>query len=97
MEKGYLIANIRVHDPVAFEEFKLLSHAAIADYGGKVLVRSATPDYREGPNRGQVVLIEFENPDVACAFYDSTAYRAARDVREKIAQTDLVLVTGLSP
>ncbi|MDA5094289.1 DUF1330 domain-containing protein [Aliiroseovarius sp. KMU-50] len=95
MAKGYLIANIRVHDAEAFEEFKRLSGAAIADYGGKILARDPDADYREGGARGLVTLIEFESPEVAQAFYDSTAYSAARRVREKISQTDLVLVTGL--
>lgn len=95
MAKAYLIANIRVHDVEGFERFKQLSAAAIADYGGKILARDPNADYREGGVRGLVTLIEFESPEVAQAFYDSTAYTAARRVRERCAQSDLVLVTGL--
>jgi len=40
-------------------------------------------------------VIEFESFDAARAFYDSEAYSEARLVREKISETDLILVEGL--
>ncbi|SFQ19010.1 Uncharacterized conserved protein, DUF1330 family [Tranquillimonas alkanivorans] len=95
MPKGYLIAHIRVRDKEAFEEFKKLSAAAIAEHDGKVLVRNPSPDHREGGGQGLAIVIEFESLDAAQAFYESDAYAEARAVREKIADTDLVLVEGL--
>ncbi len=95
MPKGYLIAHIRVHDKDAFEEFKKLSGAAIAKYNGKVLVRNPAPDHREGGAKGLAILIEFESYDSAKFFYESDAYSEARVVREKISDTDLILVEGL--
>lgn len=95
MAKGYLIANIRVHDTEAFEEFKAKSGTVIQDYGGRILARDPHGDYREGPQRGLVTLIEFESPEVARTFYESAGYTEARDIRAKISQTDLVLVEGL--
>lgn len=95
MAKGYLIAHIRVHDNDAFEEFKQLSGAAIKAHDGKVLVRNPMPDHREGGAQGLAILIEFESLDAARAFYESDAYRGARAVREKISDTDLILVEGL--
>ncbi|MDA9020392.1 DUF1330 domain-containing protein [Flavimaricola sp.] len=95
MAKGYLVAHIRVHDKDAFEEFKQLSGAAIKAYNGKVLVRNPSPDYREGSAEGLAIVIEFESIDAARAFYESDAYMEARSVREKISDTDLILVEGL--
>ncbi len=95
MPKGYLIAHIRVHDKDAFEEFKQLSGAAIKAYSGKVLVRNPAPDHREGDAQGLAIVIEFESIDAARAFYESEAYNEARAVREKISDTDLILVEGL--
>ncbi len=95
MPKGYLVAHIRVHDKDAFEEFKTLSGAAIKAHNGKVLVRNPAPDHREGGAKGLVIVIEFESIDAARAFYESEAYSEARRVREKISDTDLVLVEGL--
>ena len=95
MPKGYLIAHIRVQDTVAFEEFKELSGTAIAEHKGKVLVRNPNPDHREGGAKGLAIVIEFEDISSARAFYESDAYTEARAVREKISDTDLILVEGL--
>jgi uncharacterized protein (DUF1330 family) len=95
MPKGYLIAHIRVRDKDAFEEFKQLSGAAIKAHNGRVLVRNPTPDHREGDGHGLAILIEFDSLDAARAFYESDAYQKARAVREKISDTDLILVEGL--
>ncbi len=95
MPKGYLIAHIRVRDKDAFEAFKQLSAAAIKAHNGKVLIRNPSPDHREGDARGLAIVIEFENLDAARNFYESDAYSEARAVREKISDTDLVLVEGL--
>jgi len=95
MPKGYLVAHIRVQDKAAFEEFKTLSGAAIKAHNGKVLVRNPSPDHREGAAQGLAIVIEFESLAAAQAFYDSQAYSAARAVRDKISETDLILVEGL--
>ncbi len=95
MPKGYLIAHIRVHDKDAFEEFKTLSGAAIKAHNGKVLVRNPSPDVREGAAKGLAIVVEFESLEDAQAFYDSQAYREAREVREPISDTELILVEGL--
>lgn len=95
MPKGYLVAHIRVHDNAAFEEFKSLSGAAIKAHNGKVLVRNPNPDHREGAAQGLSIVIEFDSYDTAKNFYESEAYTEARRVREKISDTDLILVEGL--
>jgi uncharacterized protein (DUF1330 family) len=95
MSKGYLIAHIRVHDADAFEEFKALSGAAIKAHNGRVLVRNPQPDHREGGAQGLAIVIEFDSIDAARDFYQSDAYSEARAVREKISETDLILVEGL--
>lgn len=95
MSKGYLIAHIRVQDKAAFEEFKALSGAAIKSHNGKLLVRNPSPDHREGAAKGLAIVIEFESLEAAQAFYESEAYSQARAVRERISETDLILVAGL--
>ena len=95
MPKGYLIAHIRIHDKQAFEEFKALSGAAIKAHGGNVLVRNPAPDHREGGAAGLSIVIEFESYDAARAFYESEAYSEARRARERISDTDLILVEGV--
>ena len=72
-----------------------LGGPAIKAHNGKVLVRNPSPDHREGGAQGLAIVIEFESIDAARAFYESDAYAEARAVREKISDTDLVLVEGL--
>lgn len=95
MPKGYVIAHIRVHDADGFEEFKRLSGPAIQDHGGRVLVRDPKPDHREGAAQGTVIVVEFDDIATARRFYESQAYTDARAVRERAAETDLVLAEGL--
>ena len=95
MPKGYLVAHIRVADRDAFEEFKALSGAAIKAHNGTVLVRNPAPDHREGGAKGLAIVIEFESYEAAKTFYESDAYTEARRVRERISETDLILVEGL--
>jgi uncharacterized protein (DUF1330 family) len=96
MPKAYLVAHIRVHDSEAYQEFRKMSGPAIADHGGRVLVRSPEADHREGTLRGTVIVIEFDDMEAARRFYESEAYTVARQVRERAADTDLLLVEGLA-
>lgn len=96
MPKAYLVAHIRVNDREAFDEFRKMSGPAIADHGGRVLVRNPEADHREGNLRGTVIVIEFDDMDAARRFYESDAYTAARRVRERAAETDLLLVEGVA-
>lgn len=96
MPKAYLIGHIRVHDRDAFEEFRKLSGTAIADHGGRILVRNPEADHREGSLRGTVMIVEFDNMEAARRFYESDEYAVARRVRERAAETDLLLVEGVT-
>ena len=56
---AYLIAEVEVTDPAAYEGYKALTPAAIAAYGGKFIVRGGAVDSKEGgwkPSRLVVVL-----------------------------------------
>ena len=94
MNKGYLVAHLRVHDKEGFEKFRQMAGPTIAEYGGKVLVREPNPEVREGKISGIVLIIEFDNIETARKFYESEKYQAAKLVRELAAETDLILVEG---
>tara|TARA_B100001059_G_scaffold191332_1_gene194459 strand:+ start:812 stop:1102 length:291 start_codon:yes stop_codon:yes gene_type:complete len=95
MAKGYLIANIRVHDKEIFEKFKSMSTPLISEYGGKLLVRTPEVERREGDLTGLVVMLEFPSVEMARTFYESESYTAAKLVREGGSSTDLCIVEGL--
>ena len=94
MNKGYLVAHLRVHDKEGFEKFRQMAGPTIAEYKGKVLVREPKPDVREGKDSGIALVIEFESIETARKFYESEKYQAAKAVRELASNTHLVLVEG---
>ena len=92
---AYVIANIRITDPIRYEEYKRLSTIAIAAYGARVCVRGGEVTVLEGdwqPER--VVVLEFASVERAQAFYDSPQYLAARKAREHAAEMRMVVVAG---
>lgn len=96
MAKGYVLCDITVRDAAGYEDYKRLSEAAIAQYGGRYLVRGGEVDALEGdPPTGRVVVLEFDSPAAARQWYDSPEYAAARRIRERTATGSLALVTGV--
>jgi uncharacterized protein (DUF1330 family) len=96
MSKVYVVADIEVQDPDAYEEYKTLSTRAVDAYGGHWLVRGGAVDGLEGdwrPNR--LVVIEFDDEDAARRWYDSPEYTEARGVRQRCAESSLMLVQGV--
>jgi uncharacterized protein (DUF1330 family) len=93
---AYLIAEIDVTDPVAYEEYKKHTPAAIARYGGRFLVRGGTVDSREGdwsPQR--LIVVEFPTMERARAFYESPEYAPALAIRRRAARSRLILAEGI--
>ena len=92
---AYIIARIRVTDPEQYEEYKKLSPAAAAAFGGEFIVRGGESETLEGPGETRrMVVVRFESMEKARAFYHSEQYRAARAKREGAAEAQFVLVDG---
>ena len=95
MAKGYIVADIHVRDKEGFEKFKEMVLPVFKEYGAKILVRTPNAEAREGKKPGVVVVFEFESMDQARKFYESEAYQAAKAVREKACDTDLLIAEGV--
>jgi uncharacterized protein (DUF1330 family) len=95
--KGYIVAEVKVHDAEAIVRYRQLSTAAVEQYGGRFLVRGGTSEILEGqwlpPER--MIVIEFESVAQAKRFYDSPEYQAARKVRENIAEMNMLVISGI--
>lgn len=91
--KGYLILTEDIKDP---DGMKAYGKAAGAAMGGvKVLAVDAKPQLLEGNWHGhQTVVLEFESVQAAQEWYDSDAYRAARELRQAAADTNAVILSG---
>jgi uncharacterized protein (DUF1330 family) len=95
LPSAYVLANVDVKDPAAYEEYKRLSTIAMKAHGAEVCVRGGPIEVLEGdwkPNR--MVLLKFPSMEKARAFYDSTEYQAAKKAREGIAVMRMVLIEG---
>jgi len=96
-EKGYIVAEVKVHDADAMARYRLMSQAAVEQYGGRFLVRGGAAEILEGkwtpPQR--MVVVEFDTVDQAKRFYDSAEYQAAREVRENAAEMNMLVIAGV--
>ena len=72
-----------------------MSTPLISEYGGRLFARNPEVETLEGNQEGLVVLLGFESMDEAWQFYFSDGYTAAKLIREKASEADLILVEGV--
>jgi uncharacterized protein (DUF1330 family) len=94
MAKGYVIGRAKVTNATQWAVYAAEASKAIAQYGGKPLVRGGQSTVGEGEARSRNVVIEFESYDKAKAYLFSAEYNAARKLREGAGEIDLVAVEG---
>jgi uncharacterized protein (DUF1330 family) len=95
MAKGYWIAHVDVHDPEGYKEYVAAAKAAFDRFGARMLARGGAYEAPEGRGRGRNVVIEFASFEDAKACYHSAEYQAARAIRQKLADAELILVEGV--
>jgi len=95
--KGYVITDASVHDAEPMVRYRELATAAVAQYGGRFLVRGGSIEVLEGakavPER--LIVVEFDSVEQARIFYASPEYQVARKVREGAAEMNILLVSGV--
>ena len=92
--KGYWIAHNVVHDAEAYEKYRAANAAPLAEYGAKFLVRGGTQELHEGSWNSRTVVIEFPSYEDALACYHSDGYKAAKALRDDVAEGNLIIVEG---
>ena len=93
---AYLIANVEVTDPAAYEEYRRRVPAIIAAHGGRYLARGGASQRLEGDSGAhRLVIVEF--PDMARlqAFYASPEYRPLIAMRQRASRSSLMAVEGV--
>jgi uncharacterized protein (DUF1330 family) len=82
MPRGYFFGAFEIADPAAYEVYRTKVPDIIADHGGRILVRGgdAQPFDVSMPRR-RFVIVEFDSPEAARAFYYSEAYQAVLPFR----------------
>jgi uncharacterized protein (DUF1330 family) len=94
---AYVVVEIDVQDPEAYERYKAMAPASIAAYGGRYLVRGAPVDLLEGDwQPARFVVLEFPTRADARAWWESPEYAEAKALRRSCARTDMILVDGIA-
>jgi uncharacterized protein (DUF1330 family) len=93
---AYAIFDVDIRDPVKYQEFMIKGAPAIAEAGGRYLVRGGRFKVYEGdwlPRR--LVIIEFPSMDAAEKFYNGPVYQGLKAIRDACSSARLVFVEGI--
>jgi len=101
LEKGtalptYVVANVRVRDAGAYEQYKQMVPATIEHFGGRYLARGGQAEVIEGDLvLGRTIILEFPSYEDARQWYSSAEYAAAKVLRQASADGELIFIDGL--
>jgi uncharacterized protein (DUF1330 family) len=94
MVKAYWVAHVDVRDPEGYKGYVATAKPAFERYGAKFLARGGAYEAMEGRGRGRNVVIEFPSMQAARDCYNSPEYQAAKAIRQKYAEAEMVIVEG---
>jgi uncharacterized protein (DUF1330 family) len=93
---AYVIADVEVTDPAAYEEYRKRVPATIEKYGGKYLARGGATEVKEGGwTPARFVILEFPSMDQAKRWYASPEYAPALAIRKRASHSKLIFAEGL--
>jgi uncharacterized protein (DUF1330 family) len=100
MPKAYVVAEIQVSNPEGYADYRALSTAALAQYGGKWLARGGERLQFEGNDERhnenwRTVVVEFPSLQQARTWYESPEYTHAREIRQAHSIGRLFIVEGV--
>jgi uncharacterized protein (DUF1330 family) len=92
---AYVIAEVTITDPQGFERYRQMVPPTVAHYGGRFVVRGGKTETLEGTwNPARLVVLEFDSVERARAWWASEEYREAKELRQRTARTNLLIVEG---
>ena len=93
---AYVFVEIDIFNQELYEEYKKMTPATIQDFDGKFLVRGGQTVHLEGDwNPERIVLLEFPSVERARDWWDSETYTRARLVRQRAAETKMIILKGV--
>lgn len=91
----YLIVDVDVKGPSAYEQYKAKVPALMCKHGGEYLVRGGNTHIIEGGWRpSRLVLLRFPDKESVEAFFSDPEYESLKELRHRVAKTDIVMVEG---
>ena len=95
---AYVISEVEVRDPAGFEASRTIAAKAIAQYGGRYLVRGGAANVAEGgPPPNTIIVVEFPTMERLREWYASPEYAQALKVRQTALDRRLIFVEGVVP
>ena len=95
---AYVISEVEVRDPAGFEAYRTIAAKAIAQYGGRYLVRGGAANVAEGgPPPNTIIVVEFPTMERLREWYASPEYAQALKVRQTALDRRLIFVEGVAP
>lgn len=94
MAKGYWVVRVSVRDQERYPDYLAAARPAFEKFGANFIVRGGPFEAMEGTSRDRNVVVEFRDRATAMACYRSPEYQAARAIRQKYADTDLIIIEG---
>ncbi len=94
---AYVIADVReVRDLDALLEYRARNTDAVANHGGRFVVRGGEATVLEGEwDTRRMVVIEFPDAPAARAWWDSEEYAPLKELRRGASDTNIVLLEGV--
>lgn len=96
MAKGYMLFTEQVFDQPLYDAYISKVVKTITDSGGRIIMVDDSPLVLEGSWHGsRTVLLEWDSPAAAKAWYDSPDYQAIIGERHASAEANAILLHGL--
>lgn len=93
---AYVVANVRIQDPAAYDEYRKTVPGTIERFGGRYLARGGRSEVVEGGvEPGRMVIVEFPSYEAAQNWYSSAEYGPVKSLRQGCADGELLFIDGV--
>lgn len=94
---AYLIADTRLTDAQAYEEYKRKARPLAEQYGGEYIVRGGEMVLKENDlwSPARLVIVRFPSTEQARRFYESAEYQQVLGISKRSAERTVVIVEGV--
>ena len=92
---AYVIAEVEVTDPPAFQAYAAKVPDTLKPYGAKTLARGKAEAKEGAPPQGSIVVLAFDSLADAEKWYSTPPYQPLIAEREKAAKSRVFIVEGV--
>ena len=92
---AYLIVDLEIVEPEAWERYRAAVPAVVASYGGEYLTRGGATTILEGdwkPRR--VIVVRFPDKQALDSFWNGATYQPLKELRHRAARANIITVEG---